>query len=176
MDPSTWLAMASALLFTLGRLRATGGFTRVPEEGPLTPHVADTWKRIEQFELRRAALLVLVNTSLRNLERTREEIAVLRGIFEIQPRPVRTLLAGYTFLFSECLPRVEAGICQGDALRHQLAQLHPSPGLAVLIRHTQRWHELLRGNQVSNDNALYVIKAFNAGILHARASACRAAG
>jgi hypothetical protein len=171
VDASGWLVLAAALLFVLARLQAAGWFSGADPSASLKSRADQAGKRIEPFEIRRAALLLRVGVMRRSLESARAEIARVKGIFDTQPESVRAYLASHGVLFSEYLPRVESGVLQADALRLELALLNPAGDPASLKRLSGRCHALLREVRVCRDNACYVIKALNEGLLYAWACA-----
>jgi hypothetical protein len=54
--------------------------------------------------------------SRRFLDKTRIEIGTLRADFDAEKQPVKVVMAGYTNLFTDYLPKVEASIAQLDVL------------------------------------------------------------
>lgn len=166
-DASTWIAVIGVVTSVFG-WRAAVWSAWVNQRPSANPLFARTWSHIECFELHRAALLMLINTSRRTLEGTRVEISGLKAIFEDEPQPVRTLLAGYTFLFSEYLPRVEASIRQAGALRDDVTKWHHCSDVGAFIRHGANCRALINEGRVVDDNALYVIKALSQELVRAR--------
>ena len=168
---STWLALAWLLFLVLGRLRASGWLSDDDQLPFLSTRTTQASNCIEQIESGRAALLVPIARIRGTLETTRGEIAVLKDVWDAQPQSVRAMLTGHAVLFSEYLPRIEAGVRQAEAIRRELVQLQPSVDRVSFDRLSAECHAVLSEVRMCNDNAGYVIRALNERLLQAMARA-----
>lgn len=166
-DTSTWIAVialsVSVLSFVISALSAW-----VSHCGLTLARQAYEQERHENFEKQRSSLLEVINTSRSTLDRTRIEIGTLKAIFGAEPQPVQTLLSNYTALFTEYLPRVEAGVRQAASLWDEVADWDESTGITALVHHEARYRALLHEDQMAHENALYLIAVFKEKLEDAR--------
>lgn len=120
-------------------------------------HAAD--RRIA-FERERAQLLEVINQSRSILDKTRIHIGALKANFDAAPQPAQALMHRYTSLFTEYLPRIEAGIRQANALWDEVAEWDQQNGIEALVWHQAKFRALLRGDQVAHDQAVVLVETF----------------
>jgi hypothetical protein len=112
------------------------------------------------FERERSQLLEVVNTSKLLLERTRIKIGTVKARFDAAPQPVQVILKNHTELFTEYLPRVEAGGRQCDSLWREIAEWDPDTGIQALVRHQAKFRALVNEDQIAHDQGLFLVGVF----------------
>ncbi|PPD53786.1 MAG: hypothetical protein CTY10_08255 [Methylotenera sp.] len=112
------------------------------------------------FEKERSELLEIINTSRSILDKTRIEIGTLKAEFDSEHAKVQALLANYTNLFTEFLPRIEAGVTQATMLWNEVAEWNFKTGIKAMVSHQSRYRALIHEDQTVHESALYCIKVF----------------
>lgn len=112
------------------------------------------------FEKERSELLEVINTSRSILDKTRIEIGTLKAQFDAEPARVQALLVNYTDLFTEFLPRVEAGVSQATAIWNEVAEWSFKTGINAMVAHQSRFRALIHEDQTAHESALYCIGVF----------------
>jgi hypothetical protein len=125
-------------------------------------HARDVHSEDQQiaFERERSELLEVINTSRMLLEKTRIRIGTLKARFDAAPQPVKALLVNYTSLFSEYLPRIEAGCRQCHALWDEVAAWDDEKGIHALVHHQAKFRKLVGDDQVAHDNGIFLVEIF----------------
>ncbi len=121
------------------------------------------------FERERSQLLEVVNTSLLLLERTRIKIGTLKARFDAAPQPVQALLHNYTNLFTDYLPRIEAGARQCAALWEEIADWDQDHGIHALVAHQAKFRALVNNDQIAHDQGLFLVGVFEEKMAQASA-------
>ena len=112
------------------------------------------------FERERSELLEVINTSRMLLENTRIRIGTLKARFDAAPQPVKALLANYTSLFSDYLPRIEAGSRQCHALWDEVAGWDDEKGIHALVHHQAKFRKLVGDDQIAHDSGIFMVEVF----------------
>lgn len=120
-------------------------------------HAAD---RRLSFERERSNLLEVINQSRGILDKTRIRIGALKANFDRAPMPAQALMQRYTSLFTEYLPRIEAGIRQATALWDEVAEWDQHNGIEALVWHQAKFRALLHDDQVAHDQAVILAETF----------------
>ena len=112
------------------------------------------------FERERSELLEVINTSRMLLEKTRIRIGTLKARFDVTPQPAKALLVNYTSLFSEYLPRIEAGCRQCNALWDEVAAWDDEKGIHALVHHQAKFRKLVGDDQLAHDTGIFLVEVF----------------
>jgi hypothetical protein len=112
------------------------------------------------FERERSQLLEAISASKLLLDKTRIEIGALKARFDAAPQQVHVLLQGYTDLFTDYLPRIEAGVRQCTALWSEVANWNEDTGIHALVRHQAQFRALATNDQIAHDQGLFLAGAF----------------
>jgi hypothetical protein len=112
------------------------------------------------FERERSELLEVINTSRMLLEKTRLRVGTVKARFDAAPQPARVLLINYTELFTEYLPRLEAGLRQCNALWDEVAAWDDEKGIYGLVHHQPKFRKLVYDDQLAHDNGIFLVDVF----------------
>ena len=119
------------------------------------------------FERERSQLLEVINTGRALLDKTRIKIGVLKANFDASPEAVKAQLTGYTNLFTEYYPRIEAGVRQGSMLWDEVAGWNQDHGVEALVKHQAKFRALLHEDQVAHDAGIYAVTIFESKLAEA---------
>ena len=158
-DTSTWVAVL-ALVVSGFSLLAAAWAAWVSHRTLEHARAVHAEERRISFERERSQLLEVVNTSRLLLERTRIKIGTLKARFDAAPQPVRAILANYTDLFTEYLPRIEAGVRQCNALWSEIAEWNQDTGIHALVHHQAKFRALVNDDQIAHDQGLFLVGVF----------------
>lgn len=166
-DTSTWVAVLALVVSILSFLAAAWAtwVSHRTLQHARSVHAED--RRIA-FERERSQLLEVINASRLLLERTRIKIGTLKAQFEAAPQPVQVLLANYTGLFTEYLPRVEAGARQCGLLWSEVAEWTQDTGIHALMQHQAKFRALVNDDQIAHDQGLFLVGVFEEKMAQAR--------
>lgn len=168
-DTSTWiaiLALAVSGLSFLAALWAAWVSHRTLKHAERV-HTEERWIR---FERERSELLQVINSSRLLLDRTRINIGALKARFDACPQSVKDTLANYTNLFTEYLPRVEAGVRQCNVLWDEIAEWDEVQGIEAIVRHQARYRALVNDDQIAHDQGVFLVDAFERKMEEANAN------
>jgi hypothetical protein len=166
-DTATWISAGALLVSALSILVASWA-AWISHRALGHSHAIDQRERRTSFQRERAQLLDLVNASRSVLDRTRIEIAALKATFDAESEPVRILLGNYTSLFTEYLPRIEAGVRQATALWDEVAGWNEGTDVDAIIQMQAKIRALLHEDQVAHDQGLYLVGVFREKLALAR--------
>jgi len=110
-DSSTWISVLALAMSGLSFLAAAWAAWVSHRALRHAENVHHEDRRIA-FERERSQLLEIINNSRSLLDKTRIRIGELKADFDAAPQPAQVLMHNYTSLFTEYLPRVEAGVRQ----------------------------------------------------------------
>lgn len=158
-DTPTWISVLALVVSGLSFLAAVWAAWVSHRTLAHAREVREDELRIT-FERERTELLEVINTSRTLLEQTRVRIGTLKARFDAAPQPVQALLKNYTNLFTEYLPRVEAGVRQCNALWNEVADWDQEKGIYALVHHQARFRKLVSDDQMAHDTGVFLVNVF----------------
>lgn len=161
MDLSTGLSIV-ALIVSVGSLGVTVWATRLSKKS--LNHAIDVQEKGEEkeFERLRAELLMQIADSRRLLDKTRIEIGTIKADFDAEKQPVKVIMASYTNLFTEYLPKVEASIQQLDTLWKEISNWSKEKSHRELMDARAVLYRRLKDDEVVYDSGIYMVNVFKA--------------
>ena len=121
-----------------------------------------------EFDRVRADLLDQIPDSRAVLDRARIEIGTLEADFRVEAPALQKLMAGYTGLFSEYLPKIEASIRQCDDLWREVSQWDSEKSHAELMVARAVLHRSFQDEKIAHETAIYLVNRFTAKLEAAR--------
>jgi len=94
------------------------------------------------------------------LENTRIRIGTLKARFDAAPQQAKALLVNYTSLFTDYLPRIEAGCRQCNALWDEVAAWDDEKGVHALVRQQAKFRKLVGDDQIAHDTGVFLVDVF----------------
>jgi hypothetical protein len=167
MDLSTMISIV-ALIISLGGLAVTLWATRISKRS--LEHAIGVQKRsdLKEFERVHAELLNQISDSRAILDKTRIEIGTLQANFHAEPVAVKALLANFTGLFSEYLPKVEQAIRQCDELWTDVSGWSSDKAHADLMRARAVLYRSLKDDETVREAGIYLVNSFKVKLELAR--------
>ena len=149
-----------ALIISIGSLAVTLWATRISKRS--LDHAINVQERsdLKEFERARADLLNQISDSRAILDKTRIEIGTLQANFQAEPVAVQALMANYTGLFSQYLPRVEQAIRQCDELWTDVSGWSTDKGHTDLMQARAVLYRSLMDDEIVQDPAIYMVNVF----------------
>ena len=149
-----------ALIISIGSLAVTLWATRISKRS--LDHAINVQERsdLKEFERARADLLNQISDSRAILDKTRIEIGTLQANFQAEPVAVQALMANYTGLFSQYLPRVEQAIRQCDELWTDVSGWSTDKGHTDLMQARAVLYRSLMDDEIVQDSAIYMVNVF----------------
>lgn len=127
-----------------------------------------------EFDRVRSDLLAQISESRAVLDRARIEVGTLEAEFRGEPEPVQRLMASYTHLFSDYLPRIEVGIRQCDDLWRDVSTWDSTKSHAELMAARAVLHRSFQDEKIAHETAVYLVSRFTAKLEVARQIAAAA--
>ena len=151
-----------ALIVSIGSLGVTMWATQISSRA--LEHAIGVQQRSEEkeFERLRTELLNQISDSRAVLDKTRIEIGTLQANFQAEPRQVQGLMANYTSLFTEYLPKVHMSIQQLDALWTEVSGWGKEKGHRELMEARAVLYRSLKDDEVVQDSGIYLANVFKA--------------
>jgi hypothetical protein len=173
LDTPTWISVLALLVSGLSFLAAAWAAWVSHRTLAHARDVREDELRIT-FERERSELLEVINTSRVLLEQTTVRIGTLKARFDAAPQPAQALLRSYTNVFTEFLPRVEAGVRQCSALWDEVANWDWDKGIYALVHHQAKFRKLLSDDQMAHDTGIFLVDVFEEKMAKAVAYASHA--
>ena len=167
-DTLMWLA-AAALTILRGRLQAYVSSSPAGSCTPANARMVRASDHHDALEVRRAGLLVAINSNCHALHGVRAEIAALREVLDTEPPEARAHLAGDVKLLEKYRDNIGARIIQSEELRNELWQWRTSTGLQTFIPYESSCRAFLRKSRMACDNVLYVTRTLSAKLARSQA-------
>lgn len=167
-DTATWISVLALVVSGLSFAAAVWAAWISHRSLAHARAVHDEERRLS-FERERSQLLEVINDSRLLLERTRIKIGTLKARFDAAPQPVKALLGSYTALFTDYLPRVEAGSRQCAMLWDEVATWSTDTGIHALVRHQAKFRALVNDDQIAHDQGLFLVGVFEEKMAQAHA-------
>ena len=158
-DTSTWVSIVALVVSALSFFAAMWA-AWVSHRTLEHARAVHQEERRLSFERERSQLLETINTSRLLLDRTRIKIGTLKAQFDAAPQPVQALLQNYTDLFTDYLPRVEAGVRQCGMLWSEIAEWNQDTGIHALVQHQAKLRAVVNDDQIAHDQGLFLIGVF----------------
>lgn len=161
MDISIVIAVA-ALIVSVGSFGVTIWATRLSEKS--LNHAIDIQAIGEEKEFQglRTGLLMQIADSRRLLDKTRIEIGALKADFDIEKQSVKVIMAGYTSLFTDYLPKVESAIAQLDHLWKDVSSWTTEKSYSELMAAKAVLYRSLKDDELVYDSGIDLTNAFKA--------------
>jgi hypothetical protein len=166
-DSSTGIAVAALIISGLSLAAALWSAWASHRALAHTRAASDRDRRAA-FELERATLLEIINTSRAALARACVEIGVVKAIFDVEPQPVQVLLSQYRLLFSDYLPKLEGGVRQAAALWDEVTAWDSSLSTSAWIQHQARSRALLHEHDMLRGHAMFMVNELRTKLVEAR--------
>jgi hypothetical protein len=159
LDTATWISLLALVVSGLSFLAAMWA-AWVSHRTLVHAKETHEEEQVLAFERERSELLSVISQSRTLLEQTRIRIGTLKARFDAAPQPAQTILQNYTNLFTEYLPRVEAGVRQCNASWSEVASWGETTGVQALLRHQARMRAAVHDDQIAHDQGVFLVDTF----------------